>query len=129
MRATAMPDELSYERATRRIARFMLAIGGLGAAGACVAGGWKAGAGFLAGALISGLNFAWLKGVVEGLAGARPRRWRAVLLAGRYLLFGAGAYVIFRFARASLPAVLAGVFVLTAAVFVEVAVEIAYARK
>ncbi|MGD0500981.1 MAG: ATP synthase subunit I [Bryobacteraceae bacterium] len=124
-----MPDELTYERAVRRIARFMAAIGALGTVAAFAAGGWRAGAGFLVGSLISGLSFLWLKGMVDGLGGARPRRRRVIVLAGRYLLLGAGGYVIFRFIPLSLPAVAAGVFVLTAAVFTEVAVEIAYARK
>ena len=40
-----MPDELTYERAARRIARFMAAIGALGTAAASAIGGWRAGGG------------------------------------------------------------------------------------
>jgi hypothetical protein len=52
-----------------------------------------------------------------------------LVLGFRYLILGAGAYVILRLSKISLMAVLAGVFVLTAAVFVEVIFEIVYARK
>ena len=123
-----MPDELTYERAARRIARFTLVIGSAGSVVALAIGGWRLAAGFLAGSAISWLNFRWLKRTVDRLDGSRKPRGAAGL-AARYLLLGAAGYVIFRFARVSLPAVLAGVFVLTAAVFMEVAFEIAYARK
>lgn len=127
-----MPDELSYERAAARIGRIMAVIAALGTCVAFAAGGWQWGAGFALGAAISGLNYHWLRKLVESLgaaaAGARPRR-RAVVLGFRYLILGGGAYVILRLSTISLPAVLVGVFVLTAAVFVEVVFEIVYARK
>ena len=85
-------------------------------------------AGFLVGALISGLNFFILKGLVDRLGGARPRR-RGPLLGLRYVLLAGGAYVILRLTPISLPAVLAGIFVFTAAVFIEVIFEIAHAGK
>jgi hypothetical protein len=124
-----MPDELTYDRAVRRIPRFMAGIAAVGTVAAFAGYGWKAGGGFLAGAMISGLNFWWLKGLVDKLGGERPRGRGVIVLAGRYLLLGLCGYVIFRFIPLSLPAVAAGVFVLTAAVFTEVVVEIAYARK
>jgi hypothetical protein len=121
------PDELTYERASERIVRFMAAIATLGAVVAWAVWGWKSAAGFLLGSLISGLNFILLKGLVNRLGEARPRR--RFLLAYRYLLLAGGAYVILRLSPISLPAVLAGIFVFTAAVFIEVIFEIAYARK
>jgi|CZKE01.1.fsa_nt_gi hypothetical protein len=121
------PDELSYERAAERIVRIMAALATLGAVVACAVWGWKSGAGFLLGSLISGLNFILLKGLVNRLGGARPRR--RFVLAYRYLLLAGSAYVILRVSPISLPAVLAGIFVFTAAVFIEVIFEIAYARK
>jgi hypothetical protein len=42
---------------------------------------------------------------------------------------GIGAYVIVRLTPISLTAVLAGLFVLTVAIFVEVVFEFVYARK
>src|ERR1035437_3191293 len=121
------PDELTYERASERIVRFMAAIATLGAVVAWAVWGWKSAAGFLLGSLISGLNFILLKGLVNRLGEARPRR--RFLLAYRYLLLAGGAYVILRLSPISLPAVLAGIFVFTAAVFIEVIFEIASARK
>jgi hypothetical protein len=121
------PDELTYERAYERIVRFMAALAALGALAAWAVWGWKSGAGFLLGSLISGLNFVLLKGLVDRLGGARPRR--VFLLAFRYPLLAGAAYVILRLSPISLPAVLAGIFVFTAAVFIEVVFEIAYARK
>jgi hypothetical protein len=120
-------DELTYERASQRIVRFMAALAALGSLGAWAVWGWKSGAGFLFGSLISGLNFVLLKGLVNRLGGARPRRrW---LAAFRWPLLAACAYVILRFSPIRLAAALAGIFVFTAAVFIEVIFEIAYARK
>jgi hypothetical protein len=131
-----MPDDpLTYERAAERIGRFMVAIAVLGTASAWSAGGWMWGAGFLIGASISGLNFRWLKKLVEGLGGQstgdRPGglSHSTAFLALRYLLLGGAAYVILRFSPISLTAVIVGLFVLIGAVFVEVIVEIMYARK
>ena len=124
-----MPDELSFERAAWRIGRIMMVIGSLGACVALVARGRRWGAGFLLGAAISGLNYHWLYKLVAALGtGVQPRH-RAVVLGFRYLILGIGAYVILRLSGISPMAVMAGVFVLTAAVFVEVVFEIVYARK
>jgi len=125
-----MPEVLDYDRAAWRIGRAMLVIAAAGTAAAFAAGGWKWGAGFFLGSLISGLNYRWLRGLVETLGGnGRPKRRRGLLLGLRYLLLGAAAYGIVRFSSISPPAVVAGLFVLTAAVFVETIFEIVYARK
>ena len=121
------PDELSLERASQRIVRAMAALAAVGSAVAWAVWGWKCGAGFLLGALISGLNFVFLRGLVMRLGGGRPRR--RFFLAIRYPLLAGCAYVILRFSSISVSAVLAGIFVFTAAVFIEVIFEIAYARK
>ena len=121
------PDELPYERASQRIVRLMAALAALGSLVAWAAWGWKSGAGFLFGSAISGLNFVLLKALVDRLGRARPRRH--FLLAFRYPLLAGCAYVILRFSPISLSAALAGIFVFTAAVFIEVVFEIAYARK
>jgi hypothetical protein len=123
------PDPLSFESASARIAKILKAVAAIGTFGALALGGWKTAAGFLLGAVISGLNYHWLHKLVESLgAGGRPR-YRSVILGFRYLILGGGAYVIVRLSRISLTAVLAGLFVLTAAIFVEVIFEIVYARK
>jgi hypothetical protein len=101
----------------------------LGTCGALAVGGWKTGAGFLLGATISGLNYYWLHKLVSNLGtGGRPR-FRSVVMGFRYLFLGGGAYVILRLSPISLKALLAGLFVLTAALFVEVICELIYARK
>jgi hypothetical protein len=123
------PDPLSFERAAVRIGRIMAAVAALGTGGALVLGGWKAGAGFLLGAMISALNYHWLHKLVKSLGGTTRPRYRSVILGFRYLILGGVAYVILRVSPISLRAVLAGLFVLTAAVFVEVIFEIVYARK
>jgi len=128
------PDELTYERASERIGRSMVVIAVIGTAVAFAARGWTWGAGFLLGSLISGLNFQWLRRLVESLGGRnisdRPRvSHRGVFLALRYLLLGGTAYAILRYSPISLTAVIIGLFVLIGAVFVEVAFEIVYARK
>ena len=124
-----MPDELSFERAAWRIGRIMMVIGSLGTLVALIARGWQWGAGFLLGAAISGLNYHWLYKLVAALGSGDPPHHRGVVLGFRYLILGTGAYVILRLSKISLIALLAGVFVLTAAVFVEVVFEIVYARK
>jgi hypothetical protein len=121
-------DELTFERASQRIVRAMAALAAAGSAVAWAGWGWKAGAGFLFGALISWVNSVFLRALVSGLAGARPRR-STVFMALRLPLLGACAYVILRVSPIGLSAALAGIFVFTAAVFIEAAFEIAYARK
>lgn len=122
-----MPDELGFDRAAPRIGRFMAAIAALGTVGALAMGGWKWGAGFLLGAVLSGLNYRWLTQLVGGLGG-KPARG-SVFLAFRYLLLGGVGYVILRYSPLNMAAVLTGLFVLIAAVFVELIFEIVYARK
>jgi hypothetical protein len=126
---TTAPDPLSFECAAARIGRILTVVAVLGTCGALALGGWKTGGGFLLGAAISGLNYHWLHKLVKSLGpGTRPR-YRSVILGFRYLILGGGAYVILRVSPISLTAVLAGLFVLTVAVFVEVIFEFVYARK
>jgi hypothetical protein len=122
------PDPLDYDRAASRLKRIMAAIAVAGTLVALFAWGWKAGVGFLIGAALSGLNFLALKRLIDGLADANPHG-KSILLGFRYLLLFAVAYVILRISPVSLPALLAGIFVFTVAVFIEVAIEIVYARK
>jgi uncharacterized membrane protein AbrB (regulator of aidB expression) len=121
------PDELAFPRAARRIARNMLWIAPLATAAAWIAGGWRWGVGFLIGSLAAWFNYRWLKRLVEALGGGR--RPGSVWLASRYILLGAGCYVILRFSPISVPAVITGMFVLIAAIFVEILFELLYARK
>lgn len=123
------PDVLDYDRAAWRIGRNVAIIASAGTVGLLAYRGWSWSAGFFIGSLISWLNYRWLRGLVETLGGERRPRQRSVFLAFRYILLGVVAYAIVRFTSISPLAVLAGVFVLTAAVFAETAYEIVYARK
>ena len=130
---TAPDDPVSYDRAVERIGRSMVAVAAGGTLLAWVRGGWRWGAGFFVGSLVSGLNFRWLCRLVESLGGAtrgrQKLRYRSVFLALRYLLLFAAGYVILRFSAISLTAAITGLFVLVAAVFIEVLFEIMHARK
>lgn len=126
---TTAPDPLSFESAAARIGRILMVVAVLGTCGSLALGGWKTGAGFLLGAAISGLNYHWLHKLVASLGAGDPPRYRSVVLGFRYLILGGGAYVILRLSPISLKAVLAGLFVLTAALFVEVIFELVYAGK
>jgi hypothetical protein len=123
------PEALSYTRAAARIGRIIIALSIAGTVTAMVLAGWKGAAGFLLGAGVSALNFRWLRRLVDSLGSPNPPKRRSVILAFRYLILGGAAYVILRFTSINVPAVWAGVFVLTAAVIVESIIEIVYARK
>jgi hypothetical protein len=119
------------ERAVGRIFRVTLALTAVGAAAYFAIGGWRGGLGFLLGALIALANFRWLRKTVYALgdaAGGKPPRARvAVFLGLRYLLMGLAAYAILRFSEISLTACLVGLFVPTAAVVLEILIELIYA--
>jgi hypothetical protein len=123
-------EDSYFDRAVVRILRLMLlfALGGAIAAG--VWRGWTWSAGFAVGAVVSWLNFRWLKQIVDALGNTRTKtRKRVAVVAGlRYLLLGGGAYVILHYSRISLPAALAGLFVAAGAVIVEILFELVYAR-
>jgi hypothetical protein len=122
---------MDLDLAVGRISRLTLAITGAGAAIYFAMAGWRGGCGFLLGAIVSYLNFRWLKRTVNALGetagGKPPRAWVAVVLGLRYLLLGLGAYAIVRFSEISLTAALVGLFVSTAAVILEILIELIYA--
>ncbi len=123
---------MDLERAVGRILRLTLILTVGGAAVYLGVAGWRGGCGFLLGGLVSWLNFHWLKKTVyalgEAAAGQPPRARLAVLLGLRYLLLGLGAYAILKFSEISLTAALVGLFVPTAAVILEILIELIYAR-
>ena len=124
---TTKVDELDFERASRRIVRFLAYVAVAGTVLAGSAGGWKWAAGFLAGSAAAWFNFRWLKQLVHALGGERAHssfRW-----ALRYFLFGGCGYVIVRFSSIPAPAFIAGMLALIAAIFIEILFELVYARK
>jgi hypothetical protein len=125
-----MDDQVFLERAMRRIQVLMTVMSGAGAIAAFIHGGWRWAAGFLLGAGASWLNFRWLKQLVMSLGQAAtgpPKARVAVLLGLRYLLLGAGGYVILNFTALSLTAALVGLFVPAAAVILEILFDLLYA--
>jgi len=107
---TTMVDELDFERATRRIARFLAWVAVAGTAVSGAAGGWK-----------------WAAGFLGALGGGRAIS--SFRLALRYFLLGVCGYVIVRFSSIPAAAMVAGMFVLIAAIFIEIFFELVYARK
>jgi hypothetical protein len=118
------PD-LALERI--RKATFALAAGG--SIGALAWRGWTWGAGFALGSVVSWLNYSFLKQIAYAIGRPQTRKRLLVFVGIRYLLFGGGAYVIVRFSKISMPAVLLGLFVSVAAVIVEIVIQLAYAPR
>ena len=125
----AETDERFLANAVERIRKAMWAVAVAGALAAFVWRGWTWAAGFVLGAIISALNFRWLKQMSMMLGSARARPRAAVGLGLRYLLLAGIAYVILKYSAISLPATLSGLFVAVAAVIFEVLFELAYARN
>jgi hypothetical protein len=129
-----MNNAFDYDRAAVRIGRNMLWIAAAGAVACWAIAGWRWAAGFLLGSAISLFNYRAMKKLVESLGGQTPGG-RGISVGGglrfafRFLLLGGAAYVILRYSSISIVAVLAGLFVLIAAVFLEAAFEIFYAGK
>jgi len=118
------------ERALGRIFRGALILAAAGSVVALALQGWRWGLGFAAGGAGSCLNFYWLHRFVEGLApgGRRPRKRLLAVLATRYLILGWAGYAIVKVFGLSLAAILLGLFVPVAAIFVEIIYELIYAR-
>lgn len=124
---TALDDAL-YERVTRRITRITAVLGAGGSVAAFVMGGWSWAAGFALGGAASWFSFRWLKQVVGALGVDRPPPNLAAKAVLRYLLIAVGAYVIVKYTVVNLRAALAGLLLSTAAVLVEILIELIYAR-
>jgi hypothetical protein len=122
----------SFAIASRRISRAAAALAAAGGLICLIGRGWRWALAFLLGAAASYLNFHWLQKVVDALGAklaAKPSPKFAILIGLRYLLLGAGAYVIVNFTSLSLPAALVGLFVPVAAVMVEIVIELVYASS
>jgi hypothetical protein len=126
----ADPEDRLFDRAIWRIRLTITVLSVGGSLAALMWGGVAAGAGFAVGAAVSSLNFRWLHHVVDTIGGKRRARARTAVLAGlRYLLLGAGLYVIVRFFRINVLAGLLGLFVSVAAVILEMLYQLVYARN
>jgi hypothetical protein len=123
----AEPDDI-FQRTAARVMRTMLLVAVIGSLVALWRG-WTYGVGFAVGAWASWLNFRWLKSFIAGLGPGGKASGFILLFALRYLLLAGAAYVILRYSRLSLPAMLAGLFVSLAAVIVEILIQLGYARR
>jgi ATP synthase I chain len=121
--------EAFYAAAERRIECLTIAMGAAAALGVAILWGFRAGAGVMTGALISWLNFRWMKHGVAALARlstAQPHGEKARVpktaygkLLGRYALLIVAAYAILRGFRSMAASLLGGLFAGVAAVLVE----------
>jgi hypothetical protein len=122
-------DEALYAAAERRIEYFSGGIAALGALIAAIHWGARVAAAFAVGGFLSWVNYCWLKQGVAALTslsvaqeGAeKPRVPTSVYIKflGRYALLIVAAYVILRGFRLPLESFLLGLFVIVAAVMVE----------
>jgi ATP synthase I chain len=122
-------DEEFYTAAERRIEWLIAGIGAAATAAAWFVWGRGAAAGLAAGAILSWVNYRWMKQGVDTLARlsmAQVGTQRAQVPAsvylkflGRYALLIVAAYVILRAFRPPLASLLAGFFSVVAAVLVE----------
>ena len=123
-------EEDFYSRALGRISKFMLVLAALALVTAFSCFGWRIGAGFLAGAAISCLNFHWLKQTVASIAeltirSGRARSGRGVVARFllRYFLMASIAFAILTVSRESLYGLFAGLFLPVSAILCEAAYE------
>lgn len=122
-------DDAFYAAAERRIEYFALGIGIAGVAIIWFAWGGRTAAGFAAGAILSWINYRWMKqgvGTLARLSVAQAGARRAQVPAGvyfkfigRYALLIVAAYAILRGIKPPAASLLAGFFTIIAAVLVE----------
>jgi hypothetical protein len=124
----AAPDDLAYERVVGRITRITVVLVGAGSVVAWIAGGWSWAAGFALGGAVSWLSFRWLKQVVGAIGTERPPSNLAMKGVLRYLMIGAAAYVLLKYTTMSLRAGVVGLLVSSAAVLVEIVIQLVHAR-
>ena len=127
--ARMVDDEAFYAAAERRIEYLTLGIGAAGAIVAAIFWRPSAAAGLAIGALISWINFRWMRrgvGVLTRLSIAqenavKPRvsAMTYVKLIGRYALLIAAAYVILRGFGSTTAGLLCGLFAAVAAALIE----------
>jgi ATP synthase I chain len=127
-------DEEFYSAAERRIEWLIAGIGAAATAATWFVWGRRAAAGLAAGAILSWVNYRWMKQGVDRLARlstAHVGTQRAQVPAsvylkflGRYALLIVAAYAILRAFRPPLASLLAGFFSVVAAVLVEMIVQL-----
>lgn len=124
----AVLDNESYQRVVQRITWITMGLAAAGSVAAFVIGGWTWAVGFSAGGAASWLSFRWLKQMVGAFGVEHPPSNLAAKAVLRYLVIGVAAYVIVKYTVVNLHAALAGLLLSTAAVLVEILIELIYAR-
>jgi hypothetical protein len=121
---------MNYDRALERMTRIAAAAGMAGVLIVLIWRGPREAGGFLAGAIISLVNFRWWTGIAGALgpSGKRPVRSSVAFLFLRYLLVAGVIYVIVKLLEIKVAAVLAGLFVSVAAVLIEILYELVSSR-
>ena len=129
MAALMAGDDAFYSAAERRIEWLILGIGAVATVGTWFVWGGRAAAGLAAGAILSWVNYRWMKQGVDTLArlstahaGAQRAQVPASVylkFLGRYVLLIVAAYAILRAFRPPVASLLAGFFSVVAAVLVE----------
>src|SRR4051812_33260802 len=94
---TATPEERRLARSLDRMGKVMFAIAAGGAIALLIWRGWLWSAGWMLGCAASTLNYRWLRRVIFAAGAGDAKQRRAVLFGLRYLLLGAGAYVILKY--------------------------------
>lgn len=122
-------DDTFYAAAERRIEYLTFGMGAAGTAITWFALGGKAAAGFACGAILSWINYRWMKqgvGTLARLSVAQAGSQKAQVPAsvyfkfmGRYALLIVAAYAILRGFKPPAASLLAGFFTVIAAVLVE----------
>jgi hypothetical protein len=129
MAAAMAEDDAFYAAAERRIEYLALGIGAAGTAITVFIWSGKAAAGFAAGAVLSWINYRWMKqgvGTLAKVSVAQAGSQRTQVPAsvylkfiGRYALLIVAAYAILRGFKPPAASLLAGFFTIIAAVLVE----------
>jgi ATP synthase I chain len=129
-----MPRDAFGEATIRRVEWLTLLLGGLGMVWAAWRWGWRGGAGLAAGALLSWINFRWLKGSVRAFGKAatakagsedvRVPKAAYVRFIGRFALLLVAMYVILTRSWVPTIAFLAGLFASAAGVIVALLYEL-----
>ncbi|MGA7921838.1 MAG: ATP synthase subunit I [Candidatus Acidiferrales bacterium] len=129
MAAAMAADEAFYAEVLRRIEYLALAIGAAGTAVTGFIWGGRAAAGLASGALLSWINYHWMKQAVAALARlsvAQSGSEKAQVppsvylkFIGRYALLIVAAYAILRGFKPPAASLLAGFFTVIAAVLME----------
>jgi hypothetical protein len=128
-----LADDDFYAAAERRIEILTVAIGATGAIACAFLWNWRAAAGVASGAVLSWINYRWLKQGVATLARLSTAQSQTIpetekvrvpasvylKFLGRYALLIAAAYAILRSFNLPAASLLAGLFAVIAAVILE----------